>query len=148
MILSFQSFIHESFNTKPVQWRIKNFYHYWFQIEDFIYDVEFKKLDFNLVEVSFTIDLGQGTTKIVSLSDTGHQYEVLATVIDIWKNFQENRPEITNYIFAASLGQTNARVKVYERLLKKFLPKEWMFTKKDFEVSNDNKGIVFKITKK
>ena len=127
-MLQFQEFVNEAFDTKPVKWRKKNANHYWFQIDDNIYDVTFEK-ESSGIEVSFTIDQGEGTSKIVSMAGTGNQYQVLVTVVDILKAFIKANPKETKYTFSTFDSESSARARVYIKLLQKFLSKDkWTFT--------------------
>jgi len=121
--------VYESFDSDPVEWKKQTENHYWFEIDEHIYDVNFEakyKDKPNQISVSFTLDLGPGTTKIMSLAKTGNQFLVLVTVIDIWKDYVKSHPEIDTYIFTAINENSNkSRSKVYERLIKRHLPSGW-----------------------
>ena len=133
MILSFSDFLQkESFDSSPVKWRKKNENEYWFQIDELIYDVTFDDSSQFGVEISFTVDLGPGSQKMIGMSGTGNQFTVLSTVMAIWKDFMSSHPSITHYKFIANKTQSSARASVYERLIKKyFSEKDWTFHKED-----------------
>lgn len=140
MILSFSSFIlrSESFDSTPVKWRKKNENEYWFQIDELIYDVNFaadksKESKKSGIEVSFSVDMGSGTPKkMLGLAGTGNQFQVLSTVMDIWRDYIDLHPGETHYSFIANKTQSLARASVYEKLVKKhFSPQEWILHKED-----------------
>lgn len=144
-IESFCRFIQlESFDSTPVKWKKNSEKHYWFQIDDLIYDVNFEEDTVNkAIELSFTVDLGSGTTKIIGLSNTGNQFLVASTVMDIWKDYIKIHPEETHYTFTANKSQSKSRPKIYERLLDRYFKTAWIIHKE-----NTSNAIEFHIIKK
>jgi hypothetical protein len=148
----FSGSLRESFDSKPFPWKKQNKNHYWFEIKEkdvsIIYDVTFEyDAATDQVEVSFTIDQGTGTTKLISLSNTGHQYQVFVTVIDIWKDFVKNNSTIKEYLIISVDNESPARSRVYQKLLKRFLPAEWKMEKEAY-YSKKIKSTFFRIIKK
>ena len=134
--------VDESFDSKPVSWQI---------VKDSAIDAIYRFiLDRNTYLVFFNKPARANKPAVISfalfdegkndisydMTSTGNQFKVLATVLDTIQDFIK-REDPNKIEFSARKGvnvgqDSKSRFKVYERMIKKFLPaSEWDYTVKD-----------------
>lgn len=146
-MFSFNEFIklEESLDSTPVRWKmlpLKNYdggyAHYSFPLENEEIHVFFEgELDDRGVAISFGSINPNKKNINYSLTGSGQQFKVLATVMDIIKDYIKQKNP-TRLEFTADKGisddsDSKSRVSVYTRMIKKYMPKEWSLSVKDLK---------------
>lgn len=140
-MITFQEFINEALDTKPVKWDLVNDSFtktvYKFDIGKNVYAVFF---DFQTREdkpVSVSFGMLDNETKEMSfvMTNGGNTAKVLMTVLDTIKDFVKNK-DPAGITFSArkeiNAGKdSKSRASVYARMVKKFGPKGWTLETKD-----------------
>ena len=113
-----------------------------FYIDDDLYKVSFEAADED--EEEWIVDYTLGTN--ANITTNKHvAMKVLATVMDVIREFIKNNRSLEVLQFNAKKEGID-RSSTYERLINRYLPSGWDYTKK--EKGRDNEMVEFRIEKK
>lgn len=135
----------EIFNkTLPWEWDRKQYTNTnmvaYFQVDGAEYNVEFDSIGENHWSCEFGRSVGDNAP-VSTITGTGNQYAVFATVVDIVKEFMsQNDPD--QLMFSAA-SKEPSRIRLYDRMLKMF-PKDQY----DVEVSDVKNETYYYVKKK
>lgn len=134
-MITFNEYLKESLDSKPAKWRVINNSVYGFNINGLEYRVNIDEVDPEDNEYPVEVDFGllSGGQVDHGMTDTGNQFKVLATVVDVIKDFAK-KYDPPGFIFTADKPTGEAgekkkslsRAKVYLRMVKRYFnPSKW-----------------------